>query len=135
MHTNQPAADSGRADQLRASLAHFTGTEHWYRHPLNPRAVTFTDGAKAFAEDAGCFWLLDILATELVPLALKHGIIFTTCTVKDGKARIAANRDTGQPDVWSKDIESTDCPEGEWPLWMGDGGPYDTVVIMLPSEY
>src|SRR5215471_18753753 len=43
------------------ALHQFTGTEHWYRHPL-VRTVTYTDGAQYVAEHGGAYWLLDIIA-------------------------------------------------------------------------
>jgi hypothetical protein len=42
-------------------LGQFTGSEQWYRHALN-RAITFTDGAKYVADQAGAYWLLDEIA-------------------------------------------------------------------------
>jgi len=42
-------------------LRHFTSSENWYRHHLNP-TVLYTDGAKHAADVAGAYWLLDKLA-------------------------------------------------------------------------
>jgi len=42
-------------------LAHFTGSENWYRHGLN-RDVLFTGGAKYVADQGGAYWLLDEIA-------------------------------------------------------------------------
>jgi hypothetical protein len=120
--------------EFLGNLAQYTGTEHYYRHALN-RNVTFTDGVKYFAETAGAFWLLDIYATELDKLARKHGIIFATATAKDGKATLSAARDSGRKPLWTRDIDFTTLPDGEWPIWIAEGGPENTVVLMLPSEY
>jgi hypothetical protein len=43
------------------NLRHFTGSENWYRHSLNP-TVLYTDGAKHVADTAGAYWLLDEIA-------------------------------------------------------------------------
>lgn len=126
--------DTARSEKLRANLSQFTGSEQWYRHPLN-RSVTYTDGAKAFADEAGAYWLFDIFATELFTLTRQHEIIFITCDVKNGKAELYAKRDADQPNLWQRSIAFTDCPEGSWPFWMASGGPLGTVVILLPSEY
>jgi Family of unknown function (DUF6876) len=48
-------------DNKLDNLNQFTGTEQWYRHALN-HAVTFTDGAKYVADQAGAYWLLDEIA-------------------------------------------------------------------------
>lgn len=42
-------------------LKHFTGSQEWFRHPLN-RSVLFTEGAKYVADQAGAYWLLDEIA-------------------------------------------------------------------------
>ena len=119
---------------LKSELSQFTGTERYYRHSL-VRTVTYTDGVKHFADAAGAYWLLDILATELTGHVRTNEIIFITATSKDGKATLTAVRDKGEPPLWTKNIEFTDLPEGEWDLWFALGGPYDTLVILLPSEY
>jgi hypothetical protein len=43
------------------ALHQFTGSEHWYRHPL-VRTVTYTNGAQYVAEHADAYWFLDIIA-------------------------------------------------------------------------
>lgn len=121
-------------EQLAADLEQFTGTQNYYRHPL-ARRVVFTDGIKHFAEAAGAHWLIDILATELPKFVRAHGIIFVTCSVKNGKADLSANADAGTPSLWQRTIDYTDCPEGDWQFYMAGGGPDDAVVILLPSEY
>ena len=122
------------AQELEGALAGYTGTERYYRHPLQPR-VTYSDGAKAFAERASAYWLLDIMATELPPFVDEHEIIFITTTVKDHTASISAVRDKGEPPLWSRETAYTSLPDGDWALWMGLGGPENTQVIFLPSEY
>lgn len=121
-------------EQLAADLAHFTGTEHYYRHAL-ARGVVYSDGVKYFADTADAYWLLDILATELPKFVLKHRIIFVTCSVKDGKAKLSANADEDEPNLWERDIHFTDCPEDDWLFYMAGGGDAHQVLIMLPSEY
>jgi hypothetical protein len=116
-------------------LSGFTGTENYYLHPL-ARTVTYTDGVQHFAEGAGAYWFLDILATEVAQLMRrkKEDFIHIKMLVKDRGAKITA--DDGNDNVlWSKDILFTDCPEGEWRFYMAPGGPNNSIVIMLPSEY
>lgn len=127
-------AETTAADKLRELLVNFTGTESYYRHPLS-RHVVWTDGVKAFADSVGGYWLLDILATELPKLVLRHGIVFVTLSVKDGGAEISAVSNKGKARLWSRVVEFTDCPEGEWDFYFAGGGPDDTLVILLPSEY
>ena len=46
-----------------AALAQFTGTERYYR--IAPKFL-ITDGVKFLAENAGCYWLLDVAVSHLV---------------------------------------------------------------------
>ncbi len=51
----------------QADLRQFTGSEHWYRHPL-ARKVVYTDGAQYVAEHGGAYWLLDAIAfSQAIP--------------------------------------------------------------------
>ena len=45
----------------KSDLVQFTGSENWYRHPIN-RNVLYTDGAQYVAEHGGAYWLLDEIA-------------------------------------------------------------------------
>lgn len=110
-----------------SDLKQFIGTEHWYRHPL-VRAVLYTDGVKFFAEKAGAYWFLDILATEVYPLLKKEPFLLIRLIVQGHKAQILVD-DGNDNQLWERDIEFTDCPEGEWWFYFTDN------VILLPSEY
>jgi hypothetical protein len=48
---------------------------------------------------------------------------------------LSAVRDGGEPLLWRRRIDFTDCPEGEWKFYVAEGGPAGSTVIMLPSEY
>ena len=48
-------------EEFQRNLANFTGTQEWYRHPLN-RSVLYTEGAQYVAETCGAYWLLDEIA-------------------------------------------------------------------------
>lgn len=124
-------------DKLKSELAHYYGgTDTWWRHPLN-RRLTYTDGVKHFADHAGggAHWLLDIVATECAPFVENHRIVFFTAKSDGRRATLTLVPDTDKPPLWSRDIPLTDLPEGEWPLWIAEGGPSGTTVVMLPSEY
>lgn len=107
-------------------LSHFTGSENIYAHFL--KTMTFTDGARHFAEQARAFWWLDIVATELIPLQSEEEFIHVRLTVANGKAEASADDGNGNP-LWAKAIPFTDCPDGAYRFYL-----YDR-VLMLPSEY
>jgi hypothetical protein len=119
---------------LQNELAQFTGAEHWTRHAIN-RHVTYTEGVKHFAEKAGAFWFIDVLALEAYALFRRgEEFVHIKMAVADHAALITADNGNGKA-LWTRKINYTDCPDGTWEFYMATGGPENTVVIMLPSEY
>lgn len=113
--------------ELRTALAQCIGSERWFRHPL-VRTCLYTEGAQMFAEMAGAYWFLDILATELVTRQHEQEFMLVRLAVADSKATITAEDGNGNA-FWSRAIEFTDCPAGEWRFYITNR------TILLPSEY
>jgi len=114
------------AEELRNALRQFTGTENWYRHELTQN-MTYTDGVKFFADRAGAYWLVDIMAMqpEISQAPFSHVALLV---MEDETASLVA--DDGDGNVqYSRNIVFTDCPVGLWQFYVTDR------VIMLPSEY
>lgn len=119
---------------LQAELAHYTGSEKFYRHGL-ARKVVYTEGVKHFADKAGAYWFLDILATEVYDLVRKgEEFVTVEMTVSNESAKIIAGDGNGK-DLWSRKIVFTDCPPGTWKFYFSPCGQDGTSIIMLPSEY
>lgn len=112
------------------------GCNHYVAHPM-ARAFLYTDGVKELAE-TGCYWLIDELAFNLPAEFRKRGWGGHMCIIKvsvaDTKAKILGEFQDGDSTPWSKDIEYTDLPDGEWTLFVS---PLDAskLVCILPSEY
>lgn len=123
---------------LKAGLAHFTSSETVYFHSLN-RRINYTEGVRFFAQNAGggAYWLLDILATqpEILKAVATHHFCVVVLKVQDSKATLTVARDycesagTFEEVGYTRDIEFTDCPEGEWKFYFIDN------LILLPREY
>lgn len=113
--------------ELKAALANYYGSGTFYRHDLN-RRMLYTEGAQAFAELAGAYWFLDIAATELFALLKDEDFLTVILHVEGTKAKITADDGNGKV-LWSRSIDWTDCPEGEWKFFFTGN------VLMLPSEY
>lgn len=113
------------------------GCDHFIRHPL-VRSFAYSDGVASCA-DAGCYWLIDILATEL-PIEFKlNAKLSHSCsvkvTVKDSKAILTGEFVDGIVG-WCKDVEWTDLPEGEWIFYITDECEGDTRYrCILLTEY
>ena len=116
--------------KLRAAdLDRFTGSEHWYRHPLAPR-ITYTDGAQYVAEAGGAYWLLDaIVSHQLEPHVRREPFQVWTLEVGDDRAAVLRCEDGDGGLVVIQAIPFTDFPLPEIELWLQNN------VIFLPSEY
>ena len=116
--------------KLKAELAQFTGTEHYYCNALY-REMNYTDGVKYLAATVGSYWLLDIIGTELFPKQksgewdsfITINLLVEACSMK------ISIQDGNHNHYLHKNIKFTDFPTGEWVLWLIDG------VLLLPSEY
>jgi hypothetical protein len=120
---------------IKAFNASRNGADNFYRHPL-ARGVVYSNGIKECCE-AGCYWLLDIIATEFPRVMVKWDETLLTINVKvaDGKAVIELS---GSGDVprGTRIIHSTDMPDGEWPMLLAnDDGEGQAFSLILVSEY
>ena len=110
-------------------ISHAHGTEHYHKYSPFPAYPVITDGVKAVAEAAGCYWLLDIIGScqkrwkKLDP----HFQVWKLVVKSDKSASVRAYNDTDH--VRSQAIEFTDFPLEELKLFLIDG------VILLPNEY
>ncbi|MGY3602758.1 MULTISPECIES: DUF6876 family protein [unclassified Bradyrhizobium] len=116
-------------DTRLADLKQFTGSEEWYRHPLN-RSVTYTQGARYVADQVGAYWLLDEIALAQlgIPAVRAEPFQVWKLDVKRSRATLSCE-DGNNASVFTKEIRSTDFPEPGITLWFTDS------VILLPSEY
>jgi hypothetical protein len=124
------------AIELRAALAHHTGSHYLYRNVLAP-AMTYTDGARCFADTAGAWWLLDHLLIDprYKREAIEHGLVFITLTVDEqSRGRIVCVRDSGEAPLVTHAVRYTDCPPGDWAFYLQDNGQ-GGATLMLPREY
>ncbi len=113
--------------RLREDLIAFIGTETWHRHALN-RHMLLTDGVRYFADQAGAWWLLDIVATEVFRLQAAHPFLSITIDVREGEADIRVS-DGNDAMLFTRHIHFTDAPDGLWRFFLTDN------VVLLPSEY
>lgn len=115
---------------LRASdLAHFTGSECWYRHPLCP-SITYTDGAQYVAEAGGAYWLLDAIVSHQHDARVRsQPFQVWTLRVAQDRSAVLTCEDGDHGLVAKQAIALTDFPLSEITLWLQND------VIFLPSEY
>ena len=115
--------------QLRADLAQFTGTAHYYRID---RKTLLTDGTYYLCEHAGAYWLIMVFASYLHELKLNEWFTVLKLDVTGSSAKVIIS--DGNDNVLAiQEIEYTDFPLPNLTLY----GCWDSEhwVLMLPSEY
>ena len=139
-----------KEQQIKAVLAESrNGMNQAIRYsPLFPRFI-ISDGVQELVEAAGCYWLLDILASELEPKlleAINEGEVATVLVhlrvSTDDKATITATYDDDAPPFWTRAIDYTDFPAGDWVLFEVGALDWDTtterannIIAILLSEH
>ena len=124
--------------ELAVSLLNFTGTEAYHKVSIFP--ILLTDGAHYLAENAECYWLMDLIGAHLMEEGVTDNSMFTVIRVhKDPETgEVDILFDDGNGNIWSKQhIEVTDFPLITQKLY-AQPHPHNGRqhwVIMLPSEY
>ncbi len=110
---------------LEAELDQFHGTTRYFR---NFTGLLFTDGIKYLAEQASCYWLVDLVGSHQPAV---EGVRFQLweIAVEDSKALVTMREDTHEPVLVRQRIPYTDFPLKEFSFYCVDS------VMMLKSEY
>lgn len=122
-------------DQLLDELQQFYGTEAY--HNTNP-GLLVTDGVKFLADNAGAYWLLDMVWSYLPVLRKSRDTFFVVVLTKEGvraPGAIFSIQDDIPPDQTyaQQAIEYTDFPLDEIVMYLL--GTKKEFVLMLRSEY
>lgn len=118
------------------------GTQDRYQCGVNPR-VLFSGGVRYLAEKANAYWLVDAIASYLVPDVLTPHIRkdrrigylhFWQLRVRnDQRAVLAAVADTGESPFIVQTLDYTDFPLSKADIWAGQSGDHWT--LYLPQEH
>jgi len=115
----------------------FTGTEGYHRWNILT-SMTLTDGTKYLADEVGCYWLFDIVASvQTLPKVKEYnGFIIWILNVKNKEAFVSGYYDcetdgsySPRKRVYQQKISYTDFPEGVFEFYQ-EGN-----VILLKSEH
>ena len=122
-------------DYLLGELRNFYGTEAYHR--TNPDLLV-TDGVKFLADNAGCYWLLDMVWSYLPVLRKSRDTFFVVVLTKEGvrdPGAIFSIQDDIPPNQTyaQQAIEYTDFPLDEIVLYLS--ATEEEFVLMLRSEY
>ncbi len=119
------------ADELHLALAHFTGTEHYYRtHP----GLLATDGAKYLADEAGAYWLFDLVWGVLPKITDEFAILELSLREGTGGAGLKIHDGREPETVYHRqEITRTDFPLPSITLYIQQNGR--DWVVLLKGEY
>ena len=114
---------------LENALAGFTGSELFYQHSIGN--FVYTDGVKYLAENAKCYWLLDVIGSYQHLNKVKHVPfqLWELAVNEDQTALVTMKADSDTPVIVKQKLPYTDFPLAHIKLYLTDG------VVMLPSEY
>ena len=119
------------ADDLQTALTHFTGIEDYHRtHP----GLLATDGAKYLADEAGAYWLFDLVWGVLPKLTEEFAILELSLNEGTDGAGLKIH-DGREPETvyHCQEIARTDFPLPNVTLYIQQNGR--DWVVLLPSEY
>jgi hypothetical protein len=108
-------------------LAHFTGSENCYFHPLF-RAMKYTDGVK-YVSDNGANWLVVAILSHVIPLMKKGEEFIVAKLVKKDNGGALLTLDDGNDNILAQqEFSLTDFPLPSIKFYAENG------MLMLPSE-
>ena len=111
---------------IEAQLRHFTGTQNYYR---NFTGLLYTDGVRYLAEQAGSYWLIDLVGSYQPKLLDARFQVWNLEVKEDNSALVTMIEDDGEPIRVSQEISFTDFPLKNFSFYCIDG------VMLLKSEY
>lgn len=116
--------------EISNQLAHFTGTENWYRHPI-VRKMLYTDGVQFIAESCGAYWLLDEICFRQIdkPALARAEFQVWEFTVKNSAGVLSVSDGNNNKLIRNKRITFTDFPLSKIMFYVQNN------TVMLPSEY
>lgn len=121
-------------DALKEELSNFTGSEKFTRwSPLTKDVAT--EGVIYLAENADCFWLLDLIASHQIDPAVKQEDFQTwKLTGTPGGAAAVVCGDGNDNEITRQELEFSTFPLPEIDIW-AVANELGSRTLMLPSEY
>jgi len=120
---------------LQTNLGQFTGTEAYHRFSVLFRNVVITDGVQYLADQAGAYWLLDVIGSHLPSVPKDEGFVIAVLKTGDpAQFTLCADLPATKHNTYAtQEIEFTDFPLPQIKLYVARQD--DQWVVMLPSEY
>lgn len=134
-----------KAEEIRATLAQFSGTTVYHRYSALFPFMLLTDGTRYLAQNCKCYWLLDTIASMQYDARiygnerLQEFQCWRLVVNRDRTAVLTCEWDSDQI-VYRTELDYTDFPLQEVRIWVQPWyNPSEPsrklLVAFLPSEY
>lgn len=103
-----------KSEELENIMSNYIGTEHYYNNPM--MTMKYTNGVKAFCENAEAFWLIsdiNVLRKKAMAKNFREYMFSVYLKVKNKEADLSFIDRNGK-DCFTYHYNFTDCPEGIW---------------------
>lgn len=123
-----------KAAEILNGLAHCTGGDELIRHFIRP--MLYTEGMLYLAEQAGAFWLLDVIASHQHRPKIRQNqrlqefqLWRIVVNPADNTAVVSCHEDSGEPAIVRQRIPFTDFPLDSFECYV------ENHTILLKSEH
>lgn len=128
--------NSKEAKALASKLAMCFCTENYTR--VYP-GLLITSGVRLLAEEAGAFWLLDVIESIRPRVSKEDGFAVAELSVSENDSAVFRLTDGNENELYKQEIQFTDFPFDNIKLFVAldeiiEPGKSNWVVL-LPSEY
>jgi hypothetical protein len=115
---------------MSIDTSQFTGSTRWFRHMLL-RNFLYTEGVQYVAEQAGAYWLIDLIASYQTDPKIKAEDfqVWRLRKKPDDSASVTMTDGNTEKPIVEQQIELTDFPDDYMEMWV-EGN-----VLLLPSEH
>lgn len=123
-------------EKLKDALRNFTGTEGYLRYnPLLFPRLVLTDGAQFLAEEAGAYWLMDMVGSYLPEIPADEHFVLVRYAGTPGSSGLFSmtDDDPANQTYTRQSVEYSNFPLDEIRLYLTRQEGY--WVLLLTSEY
>ena len=121
--------------KLREELDQFYGTQEYTRWSPLFRSIVLTDGAKYLADQANVYWFMDLIASHQINPKVRCEYFQVWKFIRQDEGALIICEDGNDNEIVRQVLKYADFPFDNFSIWAIEGGPQNTRVILLPSEY
>lgn len=123
-------------EEIQASLDQFTGSDTFHKWSIMFRRDVMTEGVRWLAENAECYWLMDLIASHQSTSSVRKEEFQTWILTKSksSSGALAVAEDGNENRIASQRVKYTDFPL-DTIKFFAVRNELGGITIMLPNEY